>query len=1250
MDVDVDRGTLKSGYDADIHMGATCRICRGEASEENPLFHPCKCKGSIKYIHESCLMEWISSKNIDISKPGTTATCDICHYPINFSTTYAENMPDRIPMSLLLRRSMISCFHFIKDGLTLNLAAVLFLFGIPLTWNFFGKLYTIILDGELPYKGDFHKSIAYGYRDDVSDNTSLLLQYTLNYRFSILQILMVVILHISLYFQYDMIVRESVMGKMILHKIGPQFTKEELIKIQLKERFPMMDEQTIEHVARLMKARDEVTQQPDNQEAAQSEDEEDNENNEIAQETGSDNDEEETTNASATNLQDNLISDSDSNGGEVDDEEPEDELVNNAMDINDTDIPFQRPFDAFRNRQAQNEFDNLIDQQNELANGQPINIVNPNDEDIGEDRLMNEEVEDEMNQPVPPPIVINLKLKLTNVLAYYIVAEVVIAAYLAVAYLLPTVVGFGLLKILIFFGRIFGHGLAQLYYLFQLQRPYHFALRNIPYFEQIASGISSNIVDTWIYYYDGYTNNSLRSSMLVRSLPALVSYIATITLISIASEVICKGYGRERGMKNRTRRFLFQILFAIKCTFKVFTLFFIELAGFPVLAGLMLDFSIFAPLLNPGKQLWAPQICTAWPPLIFFIYWTIGTLYMYWFAKYIGMIRQHIIRPGVLFFIRSPDDPNIKILHDSLIHPMSIQISRLCLSMFIYAVFIIVGFGFHTRFLFPVLLNSKLLTTNNFISFWAPMIYVIPFYITKQIVESKPSVKLYIRKYWERAFDVSARKLRLSSFILGHDIPIERGHVHYRNFFYRYFAKHKAELSNPQLFTCPKTLDQVKQLFKEDRNVHAYFIPNGILMRVPSSDIVSRNYVQTLFVPVTKDDKLLRPLDLEVIKARNKRNAGDFGYLDEQNTEFDSYSIVYTPPNFRTRYLLLLVFVWLFASLLVLLTTLLCQYVVTAILAVILVPIAGLLPNTHFGYEASKHFIKTKFQQLDIFFVCAGAVILSVLLEKYHAYKMSRINLADHIIPVVNEGLDEPEHNDNNLLERAPAPRARDMRATIEHFLNHGETKFVVYVVCMLAVMSIRHVTLSFNLRSLRTFGLGYVSRKHFREFEVIFSPARILNGRFEELAILFLENLTTLYIGRKAASNRHRPFLTWFKIISEDLLGQLSFILYTTMPLVLSWVFFSSLEYLLHSDHYTSFGAPMRFLWRYRLLPQSNDIQWTIPQHMCFLSLYVIMSSYIVWQGVSAAKKWFGVAMQNVKDEVYAKGRSLQNFSGSDD
>src|SRR5205085_22997 len=48
-------GKGKSADDPD-----TCRICRGEGSGEEQLFYPCKCSGSIKFVHQACLMEWLS--------------------------------------------------------------------------------------------------------------------------------------------------------------------------------------------------------------------------------------------------------------------------------------------------------------------------------------------------------------------------------------------------------------------------------------------------------------------------------------------------------------------------------------------------------------------------------------------------------------------------------------------------------------------------------------------------------------------------------------------------------------------------------------------------------------------------------------------------------------------------------------------------------------------------------------------------------------------------------------------------------------------------------------------------------------------------------------------------------------------------------------------------------------------------------------------------------------------------------------
>lgn len=36
-----------------------CRICRCEGETERPLYHPCKCSGTIKYVHNDCLLSWL---------------------------------------------------------------------------------------------------------------------------------------------------------------------------------------------------------------------------------------------------------------------------------------------------------------------------------------------------------------------------------------------------------------------------------------------------------------------------------------------------------------------------------------------------------------------------------------------------------------------------------------------------------------------------------------------------------------------------------------------------------------------------------------------------------------------------------------------------------------------------------------------------------------------------------------------------------------------------------------------------------------------------------------------------------------------------------------------------------------------------------------------------------------------------------------------------------------------------------------
>ena len=46
-------------YSIIMLLGDICRVCRCEGSADRPLFHPCICTGSIKFIHQECLVQWL---------------------------------------------------------------------------------------------------------------------------------------------------------------------------------------------------------------------------------------------------------------------------------------------------------------------------------------------------------------------------------------------------------------------------------------------------------------------------------------------------------------------------------------------------------------------------------------------------------------------------------------------------------------------------------------------------------------------------------------------------------------------------------------------------------------------------------------------------------------------------------------------------------------------------------------------------------------------------------------------------------------------------------------------------------------------------------------------------------------------------------------------------------------------------------------------------------------------------------------
>lgn len=61
---------------------------------DEPLFYPCKCSGSIKYVHQDCLMEWLSHSQ--------KKHCELCKTPFRFTKLYAPNMPKTVPFYVFI--------------------------------------------------------------------------------------------------------------------------------------------------------------------------------------------------------------------------------------------------------------------------------------------------------------------------------------------------------------------------------------------------------------------------------------------------------------------------------------------------------------------------------------------------------------------------------------------------------------------------------------------------------------------------------------------------------------------------------------------------------------------------------------------------------------------------------------------------------------------------------------------------------------------------------------------------------------------------------------------------------------------------------------------------------------------------------------------------------------------------------------------------------------------------------------------
>ncbi|VVT58895.1 uncharacterized protein SAPINGB_P006438 [Magnusiomyces paraingens] len=384
-----------------------------------------------------------------------------------------------------------------------------------------------------------------------------------------------------------------------------------------------------------------------------------------------------------------------------------------------------------------------------------------------------------------------------------------------------------------------------------------------------------------------------------------VTYIFTglATVIAIGSYI---AYGSFRIAQNITNRrteiAIIENLRIFGLLVKVVIITGIELFFFPMMCGLLISWALL-PILPSITIADTMKFALDWPFISPFVFWGLGTLYMFQFAYYVSMCRG-IMRPGVLYFVRDPNDPNIHPVGDIMERDIVSQLGKIGISGLIYTALILLCIG-GVVWSFRYVLDFSFIPLTMDLS---PELISPGIYLNLCIISIAPLLAIsqyfkpvaIIRKLWTNIFGKACHALRLSSFILNKQVPIEQGSVHYGSF-KAWFKNVKPDYSSP------KKPEDLKTIPPDS----AYFVPDGCFVRAPASD----NAVVQLNNDLNhgqKDGKIKTKLFLVVTKDDERLDG-----LEDTDNDLKNYNIVYCPPHFRWKTAGFLSVIWLFGSLIV---------------------------------------------------------------------------------------------------------------------------------------------------------------------------------------------------------------------------------------------------------------------------------------------------------------------------------------------
>ncbi|KAL8691395.1 MAG: hypothetical protein Q9218_003371 [Villophora microphyllina] len=331
------------------------------------------------------------------------------------------------------------------------------------------------------------------------------------------------------------------------------------------------------------------------------------------------------------------------------------------------------------------------------------------------------------------------------------------------------------------------------------------------------------------------------------------------------------------------------VLYQAGGVMKVILIIGIEMIVFPLYCGILLDVALL-PLFQDVTLLSRLEFMVDSPCTSLFIHWFVGTCYMFHFALFVSMCRK-LMRTGVLYFIRDPDDPTFHPVREVLERSVFTQLCKIAFSALVYGGLVIVclggviwGISSAFKGVFPIHWSSN----EPVLEFPVDLLFY-NFLMPLAMKVFKPADGL--AKMYDWWFRKCARGLRLSHFMFGERQVDEEGH-HVRRRWRDIFSGKKGDVKNP-------VIGKDGQQLAEDGGLDAYFLRDGRFVRTPSSDQVRIPKGAHTFVEVNEAGQ------------RVDGQQDDDAEVHERNRKF---STTYIPPHFRLRIGAFIFFLWLFAA------------------------------------------------------------------------------------------------------------------------------------------------------------------------------------------------------------------------------------------------------------------------------------------------------------------------------------------------